>query len=182
MKKLLFLLFVYLLGVVYLSLPHPSELPSLSDLQSDEPGDTWQNPNQKAFFTNKNRSQVLLELQDKFALNIFGFKYKGFRLNYRPEESGVLVRDQIMTNYLEEIIHPFRESIFVNGWEPTNSPIYKGYLSKDIPGIHINGQNFISKVTIRPQSSQTLPRLIIWTLCFPSLYLLYKTYQYIKNV
>lgn len=172
MKYLFFIIF-YLLGAIYLVVPHPLEAPSLSDTQSTEPGDTWQNPNQKAFFTNKNRSRVLLELQDKFALNIFGFKYKGFRLNYRPEEAGVLVRDQIMTYYLEEISHPFRESIFVNGWDPTKLKL---------PIININGNEYLYKVTLRPVNSNPVARVVVWTLIFPALFLIYKTYQHIKNV
>lgn len=169
----LFLISIYILGVIYLLAPHPTVAPSLSDLQSDEPGDTWQNPNQKAFFTNKNRSQVLLELQDKYSLDLFGIRYKGFRLNYRPEEAGYLVRDQIMTYYLEEIIHPFRESTFVNGWDPTRLKL---------PIININGKEFLYKVTLRPINSHPLARVIVWTLIFPAIFLIYKDYQYIKNV
>lgn len=170
--RYLLILFIYISGLIYLSAPTPS-FPNLNDAQSDEPGDTWQNPNQKAFFTDKNRSQVLLELQNNFSLNILGFKYNGFRLNYRPEEAGVLVRDQIMTYYLEEIIHPFRESIFVNGWDPTRLKL---------PIININGKEYLYKVTLRPVNSHPLARIFIWTLIFPAAFLIYKNYQYVKNV
>lgn len=41
-----------------------------------------------------------------------------YRLNYPPEESGTIIRDQTRSTFLEEIVHPFRESLYVNGFEP----------------------------------------------------------------
>lgn len=173
---------IYLAGVLYLLLPSPATPNLGTDLQSDEPGDTWQHPDQKAFFTNKNRSMVLLEMQRNFSLYIKDIRIPSYRLNYRPEEVGTLVRDQLRSYYLEEIVYPLRESLFVSGWEPQNSPIYKGYLPKDRPRVIIDNIEYLSKVTIRPVRSGPIARLFVWTLCFPVLYLVYRSFKSLNHV
>jgi len=173
--KLPIILAIYFIGLSYLLLPTP-EVPDLSQAErSDEPGDTWQHPDQKGFYTNSNREQVLSEMQSKFSLTLFGFKLPSYRLNYRPEESFSLVRDQLSSYYLEEIVYPFHSSLFVNGWEPTHSPRYAGKDEKEIPQISFRGVPFISKVTLKPTSSSPWARVLVWTLVFPSIYLLGKS-------
>jgi hypothetical protein len=125
MKKALPIIFVvYLIGLIYLVLPSPKYPDLTGGVRSDEPGDTWQNPDQKGFYTNEERATVLKDIQSQFVIKIGNFSLPTFRLNYAPEEAQILVRDQLQSYYLEEIIYPFRESIFVNGWEPKKSPIY----------------------------------------------------------
>ncbi|MEK7064618.1 MAG: hypothetical protein AAB973_03370, partial [Patescibacteria group bacterium] len=99
--------FVYLVGLHYLTLPAPS-LPALANsARSDEPGDTVQHPDQSAYYTFRDsRPSILAELQQKFSLaDPFG-KLFDYRLNYRPEEAGEFVRDQLRSYYLEEVVHP----------------------------------------------------------------------------
>lgn len=164
-------LLIYLLGLVYLILPSPATPDLTNSVRSTEPGDTWQNPTQKAFFTQKDRGQVLFELQSAFSLQ--GFPLKGYRLNYPPEEAFTLVRDQLPSYYLEEIVHPLRESLFINGWEPQNSPKYSYLPAEDRPGIVIDGVTYQSKVTINPAYSPLWARLFVWTMIFPASYLVY---------
>ena len=53
---------------------------------------------------------------------------------------------------MEEIVHPFRESVFINGFEPT--------LSKD--AINIEGRHWRQKIIIRYVSSTILYRLFVF--------------------
>lgn len=172
MKIKYFVFFViYILGVIYLTLPSP-KTPELKDaIRSDEPGDTWQNPDQKGFYTNLNRSQVIGQMQSEFQIKLMNVNLPSYRLNYRPEEAFEMVRDQLNSYYLEEIVYPMRSSLFVNGWEPTNSPRYAAYELDDIPMISFRGIPYISKVTLKPVESSIPARLIIWTLIFPATYL-----------
>lgn len=164
---------IYILGIIYFILPTPVT-PELSNaIRSDEPGDTWQHPEQKGFYTNSNRSQVIGEMQSKFSMKIFGFSLPSYRLNYRPEESFQMVRDQLNSYYLEEIVYPLRSSMFVNGWEPIHSPRYAGRPVKEIPMISFKGIPYVSKVTLKPVDSSILARLLIWSLIFPSTFLVY---------
>ena len=178
----LFLVFcLYLVGLVYLSLPQPTVPVVIDGLRSQEPGDTYQNPEQSAYFTQKERQQVLSEIESDFSLSFQGLKIPSFRLNYRPEEVQTLVREQIKSYYLEETIHPLRESIFVNGWEPQNSPIYSNIPEEKDPFIQIDGQFYRSKITIKPVFSSLFSRILIWTMIFPASYLVFlsikKTYN-----
>ncbi|TRZ53921.1 hypothetical protein D4S03_01010 [bacterium] len=164
---------IYLLGLVYLTLPSPA-YPDLTQAErSDEPGDTYQHPDQKGYYTNLTRAEVLEQIQSKFLLKFFGITIPSFRLNYRPEEAFSLVRDQLKSYYLEEIIYPFRESIFVNGWEPTHSPQYAKILQNENPDISFRGVPFMSKVTLKPTNSNVFARVAVWTLIFPATYFVF---------
>ena len=166
-------LILYLLGAVYLLSPSP-QLPDLDGgVRSDEPGDTWQNPDQKAFYTNRTRSEVIPQMQQKFSTEIFGITIPSYRLNYRPEESYQYIRDQVKSYYLEEIVYPLKESLFVSGWEPTNTPEFRHLLGIDKPQVTFKNVTYLSKVTLRPVSSSPWARLLVWALIFPSSYVTY---------
>lgn len=173
MKNLIifFSVLIYLFGIYYLSRPTPP-LPSLDQaVRSNEPGDTVQHPDQTAYYTNRdNRQEILDELQKKF--NLGNLDQLSYRLNYRPEEVGGLVRDQLRSYYLEEVIHPLRESLFINVWEPTKSPfvIPKDQASQRMYFLKIY---YPVKVTLKPVYSPLWARLLIWSLIFPSSYAVY---------
>lgn len=170
--KIISALIIYFLGLVYLLLPSPA-YPDLSFAErSDEPGDTWQHPDQKGYYTNLNRTEVLSQIQSKFTLKIFGITIPSYRLNYRPEETFTYVRDQLDSYYLEEIVYPFRESIFVNGWEPTHSPRYANN-PKLATDLSFHGVPYMSKVTLKPISSSPYSRVLVWTMIFPASYFIF---------
>lgn len=161
---------IYIFGLIYLTLPSPV-YPDLTQAErSNEPGDTWQNPDQKGYYTNLTRAEVIGQLQAKFTIKFLGITIPSIRFNYRPEEAYTLVRDQLNSYYLEEIVYPFRESLFVNGWEPTNSPRFVGMKT---PDLSINGIPFLSKVTLKPTNSKVVSRVVIWTLIFPATYFVF---------
>lgn len=172
-KALLISILIYLLGVAYLVQPSPKYPDVSSGVRSDEPGDTWQNPDQKGFYTNEDRSSVLSDIQSQFAIKVWGYTIPTYRLNYPPEEAYTLVRDQLMSYYLEEIVYPLRESIFVNGWEPKKAPMFARVNPKDIPEISIHGVPYNAKITLKPVSSPVWARLFIWTMTFPSVWLVF---------
>lgn len=162
---------IYIFGIFYLLLPNPVYPDLTSSTLSDEPGDTWQHPEQKAFFTNKIRQDVMQELQDSFSLP----SLPSFRLNYRPEETTQFVREQINSYYLEEIVHPLRESLFVNGWEPQNAPYWQSVEPEYRPSIQINDVYYNSKITLKPTFSTAPARIFIWSLIFPASYFVFKS-------
>ena len=173
MKKITIILsaIVFVIGAIYLVLPSPI-YPDLDNaVRSNEPGDTWQHPDQKAFFTNVVRNDVLNELQKKFSLKLGSITLPSYRLLYRQEETADIVRDQLFSSYFEEVVHPLRESLFINGFEPTNLPAFKNIPAKDVPRPFINGEYYFSKVTLKPVSSPVWARLLVWILIFPATYL-----------
>jgi len=142
LTKFLYILFS-IIFLAYLSLPNPEfPAPPSDTLQSDEPADT-ETPLRRAYFTNFTREEVMDHYKDQF---------KGlYRLNYPPEEAGTIIRDQTRSTFLEEIVHPFRESIFINGFEPKEQ--------KD--AIEIAGRSWRQKIIVRYVPSSIWVRLVL---------------------
>ena len=144
MKKLLrvFLVVLWVLFFGYV-LPRGPEFPRpLPDaLQSQEPADT-ETPLRRAYFTNATSEEVMGHYQNLF---------KGYRLNYPPEEAKTLIRDQTRSTFLEEIVHPLRESLYINGFEPKDP--------KD--AIEIEGKPWRQKIIVRYVPSNTLTRVLV---------------------
>lgn len=175
MKKSLVIIssVIFLVGCVYLLIPSPTTPDLDNAVRSDEEGDTWQHPDQKGFYSNQLRSIVIPEMQSKFSISLFGVTIPSLKLNYRPEDTKEFVREQTPSYYLEEIVYPFRESLFVNGWEPTNSPIYSHLPDESVPNIIFKQTVYLSKVTLRPVFSPVWARILVWALVFPATYLTY---------
>ncbi len=98
--------------------------------------------------------------------NFLGFLLPTYRLNYPPEEAQTLIRDQTRSTFLEEIVHPLRESFFVNGFEPKDP--------KD--AILIEEKNWRQKITVRLVPSNTLARLAVSLAALFIIYLISNQY------
>jgi hypothetical protein len=143
MRRIFFPLFsiLFLALFVYILLPSPSfPLPPQDALQSKEPADS-ETPLRRAYFTNLTREEAM-----KHYLNQFNW---GLRLNYPPEESAILIRDQTKSTFLEEIVHPLRESIYINGYEPKEPQ----------NAINIAGLSWRQKIIVRYVPSNVLVRI-----------------------
>lgn len=171
--KIIIVGIIYVLGLIYLIPAAPATPDLLPSTRSTEEGDTIQNPDQKGFYTYLTRKEAILQMQSKYALSIFGQKIPSYRLNYRPEEAFGMVRDQLKSSYLEEIVYPMRDSLFVNGWEPENAPMYSNTPKDMIPGLYFENVAYFSKVTIKPNHSSLFSRIFIWTIIFPATYLVF---------
>lgn len=158
--KIIFLLFS-LIFIVYLLLPNPSfPTPPPDSIQSNEPADT-ETPLRRAYFTDFTRGEVLEHYQNQFNKSLLlGIPLPTYRLNYPPEEAQTIIRDQTRSTFLEEIVHPFRESVFVNGFEPKDA--------KD--AIYINDRFFRQKIIVRFVPSPTVARVLV---ALPALFLLF---------
>ncbi len=121
MKKLLLIIpaLLSLIFLFYLVLPNPAfPLPPADALQSNEPADS-ETPLRRAYFTNLTREEIISHYQKQLEhAVILNIPLPTYRLNYPPEEAGTIIRDQTRSTFLEEIVHPFRESVYVNGFEP----------------------------------------------------------------
>ena len=152
--KILFILFSTLF-IIYLLLPNPTfPEPPPGALQSNEPADT-ESLLRRSYFTNYTREEVMVHYKDQFEKPvIFGIFLPSYRLNYPPEEAQMIIRDQTRSTFLEEIVHPFRESVYINGFKPT--------LEKD--AIFIEGKDWYQKITVRFVPSNGLVRVLVITL------------------
>lgn len=149
--------------LIYLLVPL-SNFPGKLDgsLQSSEPADT-ETPLRRGYYANTGRESVISYYRNEFGkTRIFGrgLNLFSFRLNYPPEESQVLIRDQNRSTYLEEIVHPFRQSLFISGFEP----------KYDKDRIVVDGTNYQQKLVIKLVASNAFTRVIVGLLSMVLLY------------
>lgn len=148
MVKKGFLILLAIAFFAYLGMPSPDFPPPPPDaIQSDEPGDT-ESPLRRAYFTNLSRSAVLAHYTNQLSISWF---FPTYRLNYPPEDAQTLIRDQTRSTYLEEVVHPLRESVYINGFEPIEK--------KDT--IDIGGRIWRQKIIVRYVPSNNLTRLVV---------------------
>lgn len=141
----------------YLAMPGPEfPNPPTDALRSKEPADS-ETPLRRAYFTNLTREEVMAHYLKEFKW--------GIRLNYPPEEAKTIIRDQTRSTFLEEIVHPFRESIYINGFEPKNE--------KD--AINIEGKSWRQKIIIKQVSSAPFARIFIGGLSLGLIWLIYRS-------
>ena len=146
-RKILYLLLVFFAAifVVYLSLPSPKfPVPPHGSVQSMEDADI-EDSLRRAYFTNYTREQVIDHYKNQFRLRPLTLE-----LNYPPEDAQTLIRDQTRSVYLEELVHPFRESIYVNG--------FIAQVPKD--DIWYKGVHYEEKITIRYVPSSLALRIV----------------------
>jgi len=93
-------------------------------------------------------SHYFSEFEKDSLLNIY---LPTYRLNYPPEEAYEKIRDQTRSTFLEEIVHPFRESLYINGFEPKEE--------KDT--IFIDGRIWRQKITVVFVPSNLLVRFLV---------------------
>lgn len=150
-----FMKFVYILfsGIflIYLALPaqsFPEKLPQ--SIQSTEPADL-ESVYRKSYFTDHDRSEIMAHYFNEYRKDVFTLPYLTYKLNYPPEEAQILIRDQTRSSFLEEIVHPLHQSIYINGYQPKDN--------KDI--IFVEGKNWQHKVTVKYVSSALFVRIVI---------------------
>ena len=146
-KKVIF--FALLVSsIYYLIFPSPSFPPPPPDsLISREPADT-ESIYRKAYYTNLIRPEIMQYYDQTFRSPI------QYRLVLPPEDAYSVIRDQTRSSFLEVIVHPWREHLYINAFVPTNPT----------EQININGVHYLNKVTIRYVPSHPLSRLTVLTL------------------
>lgn len=148
--------FVGLTLLVYLVIPSPHfPKPPYDAVQSTELGDIEATSIKRAYFTNYSREEVLAHYQRKLLfLPWVHVPIPTYRLNYPPEDAFLLIRAHTRSTFLEEIVHPLRSFLFVNGFEPKDPKDEVWYR-----GIH-----YRQKITIKYKPSSPLTRLPIFVL------------------
>ena len=173
MVKIIYLVLALVL-IVYILLPNPEFPEPLPDsLQSIEPADL-ETTFRRGYYTDLTRAEVLDHYSEQFSVtSSFGITVPGYRLNYPPEEAQILIRDQTNSTFLEEIVHPLRESLYINGFEPTEANQV----------IIVDGKQWRQKVIVRYVPSNYIVRLGIVSLTLVFVAVLVKKWLYeLKNI
>lgn len=162
--KIIIIAFLFLIGV-YLLLPGPLETPPLPESRkSTEPGDMGQIPGLfAAYYTNLSRNEVLNYYQSYFSRSsFFGVPFVTYRLNHPPEYTWQVLRETEHSSFLEELVHPFRESWFINGYEPLKDPFIKE--GQKLANFEFDGQEYSLKIQVLRKDSNVFIRLVIFIL------------------
>lgn len=152
-KSFLYLVLIVfgIVSFVYLLKPAPFKdfpAPPPGAKQSMEDADT-ETPLRRAYFTNYTRQQVIAHYKNQFRM-----KDLTLELNYPPEDAQTLIRDQTRSYYLEELVHPFRESLYINGFVP----------QKPQDDIWYKGVHYEEKITIKYVPSSLIVRILFASL------------------
>lgn len=154
--NLLILVFTILLLVYVYPVSPEFPKPPNDFVQSFEPADV-ETPLRRGYYTNMTRQEVIAHYETEFNL---GFIYSP-RLNYPPEEAQTIIRDQTKSTFLEEIAHPMRESLYINGFEPKEEQYAQFY----------EGTRYNQKIIVRYVPSQLIHRVLVVFLISLCLYL-----------
>lgn len=174
MKKKIFLIFSGLL-LIYMLWPGPSKISNFKALpvsdKSTLEGDTIQLPNVAAYFSDNYREFVVpfyvSNYQEKSSL-----PFPPIRINRPPEYSWIAIKKHTDSTYLEELIYPLRDSLYVNGFEPfysDGSPKFWGSTK-----FEVNGHSWFTKTTLRFYPSNYFVRIIVWFGIIVSINFLYR--------
>jgi len=155
--------------------PGPSRISDFKALPNSDKstleGDTVQIPNTSAYFSDNFRKFVVDYYLKKYHQNTW-FLFAPLKLNHPPEYSWRVIKKHTDSTYLEELVYPLRDSLYVNGFEP----FYEDGTPKFWGSVKFNeGKNlWYTKTTLRFYPSSIFVRLIVWLGISFSILFLYK--------
>ncbi len=145
---------------LYLLLPSSSfPPPPPNTLISSEPADT-ESIHRQAYYSNYSRAEIMDYYKRAF------LPTPQLRLNYPPEDSGTYIRDLTQSSWMEELVHPGRDSIYINGFYPT----------KPTEQINIGGVRYQNKIIVRQIPTTAFSRLTTLSFAAIAIYLISKEY------
>ena len=155
MKSKILLVFIG----IYLLIPVPGfPQPPPDSFVSNEPADT-ESVYRRAFYTNLSRAEIVNYYKSRW-------DWPFVRLNHPPEFSFEFIRDQTRSSWLEEFVHPWKDSLYVSGFYPTTPQDQFNY----------SGSHYIGKVTLHYFPSFPVTRLTALALTALCVYLLAREY------
>jgi hypothetical protein len=178
MKNNIFKILLLVISVIfsfYLLLPDPPEpKPLPNSFRSPEPGDNGQIPGLFAYYTNLPRNEIIAFYQNQYSYSSFyNIPFIAFKLNHPPEYAWEVITDTIPSTFLEEVIQPFRGSLYLAGDIPAEDPFIKNNRKRS--NFFWEGKEYKTKILIYRKSSNPLMRLIIfWSSIFVLKWLIVK--------
>lgn len=161
--------------LTYLLIPTPTLKDLPSSVKSNEPGDTIQMKNVTAFYTNLSRTEVINFYRATYTSPIL------IRLNHPPEYAKTIFRDTMQSYYLEEFSLPFKESLYINGYEWENDVFTKPE-KRIVNKMIYEGIEYKSKITLKIIPTSSIIRILNFFIIEISLLSLFYLYRnFIKN-
>lgn len=157
---------IFLVSTLYLLFPGPGfPPPPPSAVVSTEPADT-ESIYRQAYYSNLSRSEIIDYYKNVFRFSpFFSLPLPQLRINHPPEEAYTLIRDQTRSSWLEELTHPWRESVYINGFYPT----------KPTEQITVSGIPYQNKITLHYLPSYPITRITVLLLTSICCYIFYRS-------
>lgn len=174
MIKAIFIIFSILL-LIYMVWPAPQQVSEFPPLPSSEKsqleGDTTQIPNVSAYFSNNYRNFIVPFYQDHYR-NLVGLPFLPLKLNYPPEHSWIAIKRHTDSTFIEELVFPLRDSLYVNGFEP----FYEDGMPKfwGATKFEVGSNVWETKTTLRFYPSPLWARVLSWVGIVLSILFIYK--------
>ena len=167
--KIIILAIFNILAISYLISPAPKLKDLPNSTKSELPGDTVQIPNTTAFFTNMTRTEVI---------NFYKASYTHpFRIiiNHPPERAKDIWHQTTRSYYLEEFIIPFKQSLYINGFEWENDVFTKPQRRVKNKLIY-QDKEYKAKITLRVFPTNIFSRIFVFLLSQTTVLILLHTY------
>ena len=159
-------------SLAYLLIPTPTLKDLPNSAKSDEPGDTTQLKNVSAYYTNLTRNEVINFYKSTYTAPLL------IILNHPPELAKTIIKDTIQSYYFEEFHLPFKESLYINGYEWQNDVFTKAE-KRIVNKLIYKGKEYNAKITLKTIPTPILTRLlnfIILELSLISIIFIYKKF------
>ena len=173
LKKTFIILSIFLL--IYMVWTGPSKISDFDGLPDSDKskleGDTIQIPNVSAYFSDNFREFVVPFYSNNYQ-SLSNLPFPPLRLNHPPEFSWNVIKKHTDSTYLEELVYPLRDSIYVNGFEPfyeDGQPKFWGATK-----FEVDGRSWFTKTTLRFYPSNIPARIFVWFGITISIILLYQ--------
>ncbi len=164
-----------LLLLIYMLWPSPNKISDFAALPNSDKstlsGDTIQIPNVSAYFSDNFREFVMPFYKENFQ-KLSKLPFPPLVLNHPPEFSWTAIKKHTDSTYLEELVYPLRDSLYVNGFEP----FYSDRTSKfwGSTKFEVDGHTWYTKTTMRFYPSGLIVKFLVWLGIVISLSLLFK--------
>ncbi|MDD5147107.1 MAG: hypothetical protein PHV63_00955 [Candidatus Daviesbacteria bacterium] len=163
MMKKFFLIFSVLL-LVYMIWPGPTKIADFKPLPSSNKstlaGDNIEQvSNVAGYFSDNFRPFVTSFYKSNYWQKTL-LPFPPIELIHPPEYAFVTIKKHTDSTYLEELVYPLRDSLYVNGFEPfysDGSPKFWGSTKFDV-----DGGSFYTKTTLRFYPSPIYVRILVW--------------------
>lgn len=174
-KFSIFSIFSFLL-LIYMLWPGSTKIADFKPLPSSNKstlaGDNIAQVSNVTGYFSDNFREFVVPFYLKAYQDLSRFPFPPLRLNHPPEYSWTVIKKHTDSTYLEELVYPLRDSLYVNGFEPfypDGAPKFWGSTKFDA-----DGQSFYTKTTLRFYPSKIITRILVWLGIITSIYLTFK--------
>lgn len=155
MKKILLIIFLIFnaLALWYLLTPVPALKNLNNAVKSDLSDDNFDPQHVSGYYANLSRTEVI---------NFYKANFNGLfriQLNHPPEKSKDIFYYFTKSTYLEEFVFPFKQSLYINGYEWENDVFTKPE-NRIANKLKYKDKNYQTKITVKIYTTTLSKRLI----------------------